>query len=308
MALRIGVGLPIVDGRGAPHDVAALGQRARWIEEAGFSGIWNGDASFRDLATWPDPFLWMVVAASATVRVELGFAALQLPLRHPVDNANRLFTLHALSNGRLSAGVAPGSTLQGFAMMGAPGAFSTRFSKFHADMATIRALCRGEQVGDAWLNPWESWRPGPRFMLAAWAGGRMLQRAVDEYDGWLCSAARTTVGTIVDGLKRYRDLGGTRAIVASTKCDLGARREPMERDDPFNLVCSAAEASDRLHWLEELGFDDVLVNVADGRGSGPFRGDLIHERLLEFRAVYEPAGPIDAALPAEDASRGAQDE
>jgi len=289
MALRIGIGLPFVDANGEPHDAAGLGERARWIEEAGFSGIWNGDASFRDLATWPDPFLWMVVAAGATERVELGFAALQLPLRHPVDNALRLATLNALARGRISAGVAPGSSRQGFDMMGMGDEFEGRFKRFHADMDTIRALCRGEQVGDAWLNPWEQWRSGPRFMLAAWAGGRMLERAVAEYDGWLCSAARTTVGTIVDGLKRYRDLGGTRALVASTQCDLTGTRRPMEQDDPFNLVCSPAEAADRLAWLEELGFDDVLVNVADGRDVGPFKGDLDKDRLLELRAVFEPA-------------------
>lgn len=291
MALRIGIGLPFVDATGRPHDAASLGERARSIEAAGFSGIWIGDASFRDLATWPDPYQWMVVAAGATERVELGFAALQLPLRHPVDNALRLFTLNALAGGRLSAGVAPGSTQQGFDMMGMGDRFDTRFKKFHADMATIRALGRGEQVGDAWLSPWERWRSGPRYLLAAWAGGRMLERAVEEYDGWLCSAARTTVGTIVDGLQRYRDLGGTRALVASTQCDLTGRRRTMDRDDPFNLVCSPAEAADRLHWLEELGFDDVLVNVADGRGLGPFQGDLVEERLLELRAVYQPAPP-----------------
>lgn len=301
MALRIGIGLPFVDANGDPHDAGSLAERARWIEEAGFSGIWNGDASFRDLATWPDPFLWMVVAAGATRRVELGFAALQLPLRHPVDNAQRLFTLHALAGGRLSAGVAPGSTKQGFDMMGIGDEFASRFKRFNADMATVRALCRGEQVGDAWLAPWERWRPGPRFLLAAWAGGRMLERAVAEYDGWLCSAGRTTVGTIVDGLRRYRDLGGRRALVASTKCDLTGRREPMGRDDPFNLVCPPAEAAERLHWLEELGFDDVLVNVADGRGLGPFRGDLVRDRLLELREIYEPAPPCEPAAAAREA-------
>ena len=70
MALRIGIGLPFVREDGAPHDLASLGERVRWIEEAGFSSVWMGDASFRDLATWPDPFLWMAAAAAATRRVE----------------------------------------------------------------------------------------------------------------------------------------------------------------------------------------------------------------------------------------------
>src|SRR4051812_34343736 len=173
MALRIGIGLPFLDQDGSPHDIASLGERARWIEEAGFSGIWMGDASFRDLATWPDPFLWMLGAAAATERVELGFAALQLPLRNPVDNAQRLLTLQALSNDRLSAGVAPGSTSMAFDMVGMP--FEGRFAKLRHDMDVIRKLGKGERVGDAHLNPWERFRPGPRFLLAAWGGGTMLE-------------------------------------------------------------------------------------------------------------------------------------
>jgi len=293
MALRVGIGLPFVDETDAPHDVASLGVRARWIEDAGFSGIWMGDASFRTLTTWPDPYLWMLGAAAATEHVELGFAALQVPLRHPVDNAQRLLTLQALSNDRLSAGVAPGSTELAFEMLGE--AFQGRFKKFHQDMDTIRRLSRGERVGHADLDPWTDFRPGPRFLLAAWAGGKMLERAATEYDGWLCSAGRTTVGTIVDGLARYRDLGGERAIVASTRCDFTGERQPIGQDDPFNLVCSPEEASDRLAWLADLGFDDVIVNVDDGRRRGPFTSDLLHDRLLRLRELHEPA-PVYRAV------------
>ena len=286
--MRIGIGLPFVDANGDPHDIASLGERARWVEEAGFSAIWMGDASFRDLTTWPDPYLWMLGAATATDRVELGFAALQLPLRNPVDNAQRLLTLQALSNGRLSAGVAPGSSELGFRMVG--GSFERRFGTFRDDMDTIRRLCRGEQVGDADLSPWEQLRPGPRFLLAAWAGGKMLERAVNEYDGWLCSAGRTTVGTIVEGLARYRDLGGTRAIVASTRCDFTGERRPVEKDDPFNLICSPEEVADRLAWIADLGFDDIMINIDDGRRRGPFTSDLLRDRLLQLRELCEP-GP-----------------
>ncbi|MCU1415202.1 MAG: Coenzyme F420-dependent N10-methylene tetrahydromethanopterin reductase-like protein [Microbacteriaceae bacterium] len=292
MALRIGIGLPFTDGAGDPHDAASLGERARWIEEAGFSGIWMGDASFRGLATWPDPWLWMAAAAAVTSRVELGFAALQLPLRHPVDNAQRLMTLQTLSDGRLSAGVAPGSTAAGFEAMGE--SFEGRFAKFQADMTTIRALNHGEEVNGADLSPWPV-VPQPRFLLAAWAGGKMLERAVTEYDGWLCSAGRTTVKTIVEGLKRYRDLGGERALVASCSADLTARDVPMGDDDPFSLRCSPEEAADRLAWIADQGFDDILINIRDGRSPGPFDSDLEHDKLLELRSLYEPAAAYTKA-------------
>ena len=288
--MRVGIGLPFVDANGDPHDIVALGERAQWIEDAGFSAIWMGDASFRGVISWPDPYLWMLAAATKTKQVELGFAALQLPLRNPVDNAQRLLTLQALSNDRLSAGVAPGSNEKGFRMMGQ--SFEGRFGAFRSDMDTIRRLCRGERVGDADLSPWKQLRPGPRFLLAAWAGGKMLERAVHEYDGWLCSAGRTTVGTIVDGLARYRDLGGTRAIVASTRCDFTGERSPVEKDDPFNLICSPEEAADRLAWIADLGFDDIMINVDDGRRLGSFTSDLVRDRLLQLRDLQQPDPPL----------------
>jgi hypothetical protein len=52
--MRIGLGLPFKDQQGQPLDAAGLGQRARWIEDAGLDAAWMGDASFRRLATWPD--------------------------------------------------------------------------------------------------------------------------------------------------------------------------------------------------------------------------------------------------------------
>jgi alkanesulfonate monooxygenase SsuD/methylene tetrahydromethanopterin reductase-like flavin-dependent oxidoreductase (luciferase family) len=290
MTLRIGIGLPFLDGDGVPHDVRSLGTRAAWIEEAGFSGAWMGDASFRDLATWPDPFLWMLGAAAATERIELGFAAYQLPLRNPVDTAQRLLTLQALSRNRLSAGVAPGSTPMAFEAVGE--SFDGRFGAFRRDMDTVRRLCAGERVGEADLSPWEEIRGGPRFLLAAWHGGKNLERAAHEYDGWLCSAARTTVGTIVEGLARYRDLGGTRAIVASCTADLSAPSVPLEDDGPFHLRCSPDEAADRLAWLADLGFDDVVITLRDGSRPGPFDSDLAHDDLLELRSLYEPAPPL----------------
>jgi len=65
--MRIGVGLPFKDQRGLPLDAAGLGLRARWIEEAGLDAAWMGDASFRRLATWPDPMMWLLTVGAANL-------------------------------------------------------------------------------------------------------------------------------------------------------------------------------------------------------------------------------------------------
>ena len=87
--MRIGVGLPFKDQRGLPLDAAGLGLRARWIEEAGLDAAWMGDASFRRLATWPDPMMWLLTVGAATSRIEVGTAIYQVPLRPPVDLAQQ---------------------------------------------------------------------------------------------------------------------------------------------------------------------------------------------------------------------------
>ena len=293
--MRIGIGLPFLDGDGDVHDYQSLATCARWIEEAGFNGIWMGDASFRGLATWPDPFLWLLAAAAATQRVELGTAIYQIPLRNPVATAQRMLTIHGLSGGRFSAGVGPGSNERGFAAVGKP--FEERNRIFREYMTTIRELCDGKAVGDADLAPWPEIVGGPRFLLGAWHGSTMLRTAATAYDGWLSSAGRTTVKTMVDAIKRYRDEGGKRAIVASCSADLGAEGVSMSDDDPFNLRCSPAEAADRLAWVAELGYDDILINIRDSSRERQFDSALRQDRLLELRSIFEPAPePIGALV------------
>ena len=155
--------------------------------------------------------------------------------------------MRALLGGRISLGVGPGSTAAGYAAVGAD--FEARFKTFHANMDTIRRLMAGETVGAANLAPWPSvMQQAARFLLGAWHGGASLARAARDYDGWLCSAGRTTVGTIVEGVKRYRDLGGGRAIVATCPVDLTAADVRLADDEPFTLRCGPAQAAERLAW------------------------------------------------------------
>ncbi len=84
---------------GAAARRGGAGQRARWIEEAGLDAAWMGDASFRRLATWPDPMMWLLTVGAATSRIEVGTAIYQVPLRHPVDLAQQFLTMRALLGG-----------------------------------------------------------------------------------------------------------------------------------------------------------------------------------------------------------------
>lgn len=289
--MRLGINMPYVDNDGNPLDAAGVGDRARMVEEAGLDGIWLQDSL--DPGEWrPDPFLWLLAAAATTTRLELGTAVYLLPVHNPVDSAQRFLTLQALSNDRLTVGVGTGSRPQAHNTMGTD--FATRFSRLYHDVDVVRRLSRGETVGEANLNPWSKVRGGPRIALGAWHSEKSLSRAARDFDGWICSASRTSLEVVREGITRYRELGGTRAIIASTWIDLDASTTKVNDDDPFSLRCSPEDAKRRLGILEELGFDDVTLMF--GRGSAGVRKrqmDYTFEDLVAIRKLL----PADSRRP-----------
>src|SRR5436190_23568760 len=89
-----------------PHDrlLDRMADYARRIEASGFPGIWVGDSLGRGRPTL-DPLVALAALATATERVELGIAVLQVPLRHPIELAHRVQSVQALSANRLRLGV-----------------------------------------------------------------------------------------------------------------------------------------------------------------------------------------------------------
>lgn len=301
--MRIGINMPLKDREGLPLDAGGITERARSIEAAGFNGIWLGD-SFSPRMTRPDPLMWLLVAASATERVEVGTSVLILPLRHPVEVAQRFLTLQALTHGRFTVGVGAGSTKNNYDALGLD--FESRFRDLRSHLETIKTLCVGGQAGIADLNPWPSVRGGPPIVIGAWRSQVWLQRAVADYDGWMCSAGRTNFRTMADAIKRYRDLGGRRAMVSTCLVDLRAPTTPLSDDDSFNLCCAPDEAAARLQRVADLGFDDLLLVKADRASKlSLYEADFTPEELAEIRSLVPvdnrepyplvPGPPADAA-------------
>src|SRR3984885_16251233 len=107
--MRLALNMPLRDRGGAALDAAGIQRRAKLMEQEGFDGIWLGD-SFSPGMTRPDPLMWLLVAAAATERIEVGTSILIVPLRDPVELAQRFLTLQQLPGGRFTAGGGSGST------------------------------------------------------------------------------------------------------------------------------------------------------------------------------------------------------
>ena len=281
--MRIGISMPFKDGDDQPLDAAGVAARAAMVEQAGLDGVWIQDSMIPGVMR-PEPLLWLLPAAAATTNIEIGTSIFIVPLRHPVDLAQRFLTLRALTNDRFTAGVGAGSSKPSHDSMGVD--FHDRFRLLYSEMDTIRRLCDGETVGAANLDPWPSVKGGPRFVIGAWHSETSLRRAVTEYDGWMCSAGRTNLETMSEAIKRYRALGGKRAMVSTCPVDLSAPTQRMGDDDPFNLMCDPKEAGRRLERLAALGFDDVLLVKRDHTGrTKMFETDLDADEIRQVREL-----------------------
>jgi alkanesulfonate monooxygenase SsuD/methylene tetrahydromethanopterin reductase-like flavin-dependent oxidoreductase (luciferase family) len=254
--MRLGVTLPHTFQGGAAVGRDTLGSTARLVERLGFDSFWCFDAISRGFIL-PDPLIAASIAAAVTERIAVGTCVLQVPLRRPVELAHRILTAHHLSGGRFLLGVGAGSTKADFDAIGVD--FASRMHAMDDALALMRRLWRGEQVGAANLTPWPSAAGGPPVLIGSWSGKQWIPRAAREFDGWIASGAKTSYATLADGIRRYREAGGKRAIVTNIAVDLDRPTEAMADDAPFHLRCDANTAATRLKRLVDLGFDDAIL-------------------------------------------------
>jgi alkanesulfonate monooxygenase SsuD/methylene tetrahydromethanopterin reductase-like flavin-dependent oxidoreductase (luciferase family) len=254
--MRLGVNLPMTAADGGPLTGEALIAGARLIERTGFDALWCFDAIGRGFVL-PDPLIAVSVAATATERLTVGTCILQIPLRRPVELAHRILAAHLVCRGRLLLGVGAGSTRDDFDAVGVD--FDTRMQQMDGALALMRRLWRGEQVGAANLTPWAATVGGPPVLIGSWRGKQWIARAAKEFDGWIASAAKTSYATLAEGIRRYREAGGRRAIVTNLPVDLGAPTTPVTDTEPFHLRCAPHVAAERLQRLAALGFDDAVL-------------------------------------------------
>lgn len=288
--MRIGIDIPQNNPDGTLLDLKQVMAKAKMIEDVGLDGIWSGDASyFRGHYTEVDPIQWSLAAAAGTEHIEIGLTVLQVPLREPVDLAQRLLTIHALTGGRFTAGVGAGSTYKG-AFEAVHVDYDNRFKIFHAAMDKIMRLLDGETVDDAVLPPFPGTKGGPPFVLGAWHSPVSLKRAVRDYDGWMSSSGLTNIKVMGEGIKKYRDLGGRRAMTTTCRVDLNAPDCKLDEDGPFTLICGPKEAAERLNRLVELGFDDVCLRFVDHRETqAGRRRNFNAEDLAQIRSLLPKA-------------------
>ena len=237
---------------------ARLQEFGRLVEGLDFAGLWITDSMGRGAASL-DPLLLLAAVAPVTHQIELGTCVLQVPLRHPVELAQRVMSLDVLAEGRLVLGVGAGSTEADFLAVQAD--YARRFKTLQENLEVMLRTWRGDAVFGPAVTPWPGHEQGPPVFLGAWHSTRWIQYAAKQCQGWLASGIYSSLGEVAEGAVKFRAAGGNRVILANVFTDLRPQPSihPLIERARINLVCDPGEARERLAGIADSGIDDVLL-------------------------------------------------
>jgi alkanesulfonate monooxygenase SsuD/methylene tetrahydromethanopterin reductase-like flavin-dependent oxidoreductase (luciferase family) len=103
------------------HDARSIFEQleqAMLAEEVGFDGVWLTEHNFTGESVYVDPIPFAAALAMRTSRIRIGFAVIQMALRHPVRLATQLSLLDNLAGGRIDIGVGRGTLFNEYEFLG----------------------------------------------------------------------------------------------------------------------------------------------------------------------------------------------
>ena len=194
--MEIGVHLPLMEFRGEGQSFTRVMDAVDAARECGLHAV-----SANDHLVFSTPWLDGLTALAAAVERsgEMTLATtVSLPaVRGPVVLAKALTALDILSEGRVIAGVGPGSSSRDYDAVGLP--FEERWGRFEESVAILRHLLRGEEaprnsfyaLPDSELAPRPYREAGIPIWIGSWGSDAGLRRVSRLADGWLASAYNT---------------------------------------------------------------------------------------------------------------------
>jgi probable F420-dependent oxidoreductase len=157
----------------------AIRHAARHAEQLGFTDVWVSDHVVHPAAqTYPspnlfDPLVTLTWAAAVTERVGLGTSVLVVPMHNPLELANTLASLDALSGGRLTVAVGVGWSEAEYDALGY--AFHNRGQRLDEAIDLLRAAWSDDPVTfHGTFTSFDDVRvlPKPAHPIPIWVGQR----------------------------------------------------------------------------------------------------------------------------------------
>jgi alkanesulfonate monooxygenase SsuD/methylene tetrahydromethanopterin reductase-like flavin-dependent oxidoreductase (luciferase family) len=197
-AVELAVHLPLMEFGDEGQSLERLARTVDAARECGFAAV-----SANDHFVFSTPWLDGTVALAAVVErsgdMDLVTTLSLVALRGPVPVAKTLAALDLLSDGRLIAGVGPGSSERDYDAVAMP--FEERWKRFDEATAILRGLLRDEPlpespryyaVPDAPLAPGPIRSGGVPVWIGSWGSRAGLRRVAELGDGWFASGYNTT--------------------------------------------------------------------------------------------------------------------
>ena len=199
--MEVGAHLPLVELDGGRRTLAELRGYADRAARLGYRFLCGND-HLQLSRPWLDGLTALAATIDAAGDMTLATTVCLPVIRGPVQTAKALAALDVLSEGRLIAGVGPGSSARDYAAAGVP--FDERWARFDEAAQALRSLLsrdappftgRYYATDGLRLEPHPVDPRGPPIWLASWASPAGLRRAARLGDGWLASGYNATPAT-----------------------------------------------------------------------------------------------------------------
>ncbi|MFF3752427.1 LLM class oxidoreductase [Streptomyces sp. NPDC002018] len=267
--------------RGRPYGVPDLTHHhelAQAADRLGFSALWLRDVplwdpAFGDAGQVFDPFPYLGYLAAATERIQLGTAAVALPLRHPLHVAKMAATIDRLSHGRLILGIASGDRPVEYPLLGLD--FARRGEAVRESVESMRA---------AWA---EAAEPDP----AGSRGLRVLPAPVQsDIPLVMAGHGQQSVQWLAENLgghfTYHRPASLMRTVAEEWKQACGGAHRPLLTTMLVDLADDRGAAVRPIRFGARLG-RDALIDYLDG-----LRTAGVGHVALNFRPSARPVSEV----------------
>ena len=307
MPLDYGAHLPLIEFEGGGRTLADLRAYARRAAALDYAYLCAND-HLLFARPWLDGPTALAATIEASADITLATTVCLPVIRGPVQSAKTLAAIDRLSDGRLVAGVGPGSSARDYAAIGVP--FEQRWRRFDEAICALRSLLSEQAASFSGafystegirLEPAPSSPGGPPIWVACWGSPAGLRRVARLGDGWLASGYNTTpelfaqawldvqaevaaygrdVAPFQNGIATMwcyvtEDRARADAMIADVLAPLLNR--PIEQLSAMLPIGSAEECAEKLLAYEHAGAQRVFLwPLADERA----QLEVFHERVV----------------------------
>ena len=196
--MELAVHLPLIEFGDEGQSLGRLIRTVDAARDCGFAAVSAND-HFLFRARWLDGPTALAAVIERSGDMALATTLALVGLRGPVPMAKAIAALDLLSDGRMIAGVGPGSSERDYDAVGMP--YEERWKRFDEATAILRGLLRGDPlpedcryyaVPDTPLSPAPRQSGGVPVWIGSWGSKAGLRRVARLGDGWLASAYNTT--------------------------------------------------------------------------------------------------------------------